>query len=126
MAAWDRIGKGRYLFMEKRQIAKGIAALAAGAAGAGVAVAAAKGVKNQNVKKKEAAARIEQAQSEYRNTERGKYEKNSKGIYYTNGNYEAFARPRSMRIWWGAVSHLSRRHVFWCATDKCREKISTS
>ena len=29
----------------------------------------------------------------YRNTERGKYEKNSKGIYYTNGNYEAFARP---------------------------------
>lgn len=30
---------------------------------------------------------------EYRNTERGKYEKNSKGIYYSNGNYEAFARP---------------------------------
>ena len=30
----------------------------------------------------------------YRNTELGKYEKNSKGIYYTNGNYEAFAKPR--------------------------------
>ena len=30
----------------------------------------------------------------YRNTERGKHEKNSKGIYYTNGNYEAFARPK--------------------------------
>ena len=29
----------------------------------------------------------------YRNTERGKYEKNSKGIYYSKGNYEAFARP---------------------------------
>lgn len=29
----------------------------------------------------------------YRNTERGKNDKNSKGIYYTNGNYEAFARP---------------------------------
>ena len=29
-----------------------------------------------------------------RNTERGKYEKNSKGIYYTNGNYEAFAHPK--------------------------------
>ena len=29
----------------------------------------------------------------YRNTELGKYEKNSKGIYYSNGNYEAFARP---------------------------------
>ena len=26
----------------------------------------------------------------YRNTELGKYEKNSKGIYYSNGNYEAF------------------------------------
>ncbi len=33
-------------------------------------------------------------QVDYRNTERGKYEKNSKGIYYTNGNYEAFARPK--------------------------------
>ena len=31
---------------------------------------------------------------QFRNTERGKYEKNSKGIYYTNGNYEAFARPK--------------------------------
>ena len=33
------------------------------------------------------------ANNNYRNTERGNYEKNSKGIYYTNGNYEAFARP---------------------------------
>ena len=33
------------------------------------------------------------ADNGYRNTERGKYEKNSKGIYYSNGNYEAFARP---------------------------------
>ena len=31
--------------------------------------------------------------SNYRNTELGKNEKNSKGIYYSNGNYEAFARP---------------------------------
>ena len=31
--------------------------------------------------------------SDYRNTERGKDKKNSKGIYYSNGNYEAFARP---------------------------------
>ena len=30
----------------------------------------------------------------YRNTELGRFDKNSKGIYYTNGNYEAFARPR--------------------------------
>ena len=35
----------------------------------------------------------EQELKEYRNTERGKNEKNSKGIYYSNGNYEAFARP---------------------------------
>ena len=33
------------------------------------------------------------AHEEFRNTERGKYTKNSKGIYYSNGNYEAFARP---------------------------------
>ena len=32
-------------------------------------------------------------ESDYRNTERGSQEKNSKGIYYANGNYEAFARP---------------------------------
>ena len=30
----------------------------------------------------------------YKNTELGKYDKNSKGIYYTNGNFEAFARPK--------------------------------
>ena len=33
------------------------------------------------------------ASNNYRNTERGKYERNSKGIYYSNGNYEAFAHP---------------------------------
>ena len=32
-------------------------------------------------------------ESNYRNTERGKQAKNSKGIYYSSGNYEAFARP---------------------------------
>ena len=35
----------------------------------------------------------QQELADYRNTERGMHEKNSKGIYYTNGNYEAFARP---------------------------------
>lgn len=29
----------------------------------------------------------------YRNTERDKNKRNSKGIYYSSGNYEAFARP---------------------------------
>lgn len=32
-------------------------------------------------------------ESDYRNTERGSQKKNSKGIYYAKGNYEAFARP---------------------------------
>ncbi len=30
----------------------------------------------------------------YRNTELRKYDKNSKGIYYSKGNYEAFAKPK--------------------------------
>ena len=30
---------------------------------------------------------------DYKNTERGKQKKNAKGIYYSSGNYEAFARP---------------------------------
>ena len=55
----------------------------------------------------------------YRNTERGKYEKNSKGIYYTNGNYEAFARPEKnrkalttkMHIWWAADWLLSQQRA---------------
>ena len=32
----------------------------------------------------------EEENSDYRNTELGKFAKNSKGIYYTNGNYGAF------------------------------------
>ena len=50
---------------------------------------AARGTSQHNVTKIAKAA----PPVDYRNTERGKYEKNSKGIYYTNGNYEAFARP---------------------------------
>ena len=34
----------------------------------------------------------------YRNTELGKYDKNDKGIYYTNGNYEAFARLKNQKV----------------------------
>ena len=37
---------------------------------------------------------IENTTRAYRNTERGKHTKNSKGIYYSNGNYEAFAKPK--------------------------------
>lgn len=58
------------------------------AAGAGVAALAAYG-KNKKSQKKV----MPKAENDYRNTERDKFKKNSKGIYYSNGNYEAFARP---------------------------------
>ncbi len=59
--------------------------------------------KKVNDKKKE---EEKASTSEYRNTERGKYEKNSKGIYYTNGNYEAFARPEKK-----PVASIIRMHI---------------
>ncbi len=65
--------------------------------GKAVAVAAGVGAAYLALKKKENEKQVLEQQaaqnSNYRNTERGKYDKNSKGIYYTNGNYEAFARP---------------------------------
>ena len=76
--------------MSKKNVGLGVAALAAGA---GVAALAAKNHKN-TASRKEREAITKEANKEYRNTERGKNEKNSKGIYYTNGNYEAFARPK--------------------------------
>ena len=76
----------------KKSVGLGVAVLAAGA---GAAAVAAKNHKKAGTgSAKEAKKRAEAARSEYRNTELGKHEKNSKGIYYTNGNYEAFARPR--------------------------------
>ena len=69
---------------KKKHSVLGMAALAA--AGAGAAVLANKSREEKQI--------IEaHVDPNYRNTERGKNEKNSKGIYYTNGNYEAFARP---------------------------------
>ena len=59
------------------------------AAGAGAAAVLAKTASKESGGAKKAPA----ANNDYRNTERGKYEKNNKGIYYSNGNYEAFARP---------------------------------
>ena len=65
--------------------------------GAAVALAGAAGVFAASRKKKaqtvKQTRKQQQELADYRNTERGKHEKNSKGIYYTNGNYEAFARP---------------------------------
>lgn len=60
------------------------------AAGAGVAIAA----KNKSVEQKHLTKKRQAKEREaYRNTERDKNKKNSKGIYYSSGNYEAFARP---------------------------------
>ena len=73
------------MYMSKNNIKLGIAGLTAAATGAALFTA-----KKVSDKKKEEEKKVT---SDYRNTERGKYEKNSKGIYYTNGNYEAFARP---------------------------------
>ena len=64
--------------------------------GAGAAALyAKKASENKQAKNRQAGKKADETQerNEYRNTERGKYEKNSKGIYYSNGNYEAFARP---------------------------------
>ena len=73
----------------KKKVGLGVAAIAAGA-GAVLAVKNHKDAEKKLSKKASASSEKE----EYRNTERGKGEKNSKGIYYTNGNYEAFARPK--------------------------------
>ena len=75
--------------MSKKGLKLGIAL----AAGAGAAAILTKTSQENKEIKATKAKKAEAARSDYRNTERGKYEKNSKGIYYTNGNYEAFARP---------------------------------
>ena len=59
-------------------------------AGAGAAAVLAKKSKDSS---REAAEKSAQYTGSYRNTELGMHEKNSKGIYYSKGNYEAFARP---------------------------------
>ncbi len=74
--------------MGKKSTKLGVASLIA--VGAGIAAVAAKSKKTEEKK------RVKEIQKEehdtFRNTERGKYTKNSKGIYYSNGNYEAFAQ----------------------------------
>ena len=71
---------------------KGWKAGAVLAAGAGItAVLAAK--KRGNMEMDKMKKTSHGSRYDYRNTELGKHDKNSKGIYYTNGNYEAFARP---------------------------------
>ena len=65
----------------------GLAALAAAGAGAAMLMK-----KTREINEEEN-LHVKETTANYRNTERGKHDKNSKGIYYSNGNYEAFARP---------------------------------
>ena len=81
---------------------KGIGIGVAVAAGAGAAALAARNHKkneaakdgSQNARGNHAGKKGAYVDLDYRNTELGRYDRNSKGIYYSNGNYEAFARPR--------------------------------
>lgn len=69
-----------------RRLAKlGAVSLLAGA----VIMAANKREEEKEAVKKQRAEEL----ASYKNTERGKNVMNSKGIYYSNGNFEAFARP---------------------------------
>ena len=88
--------------MENKKVKIGVAS--AIVAGAGAAALLAKKAKVEETKKK---TRSTASHSEYRNTERGKYSKNSKGIYYSNGNYEAFARPEK-------PEGVDEKHAWWC------------
>ena len=97
--------------MDKKTTAK-MAAAAAALTGAGAAVMLAK--KKKNSQKESASGQVPD-RSDWRNTERGKQEKNSKGIYYSNGNYEAFARPEKPAAAWP----LWRRPAFWCGMARC-------
>lgn len=73
----------------------------------------------------------EEENSDYRNTELGKFAKNSKGIYYTNGNYEAFARPekpegieeKSAYLVGSGLAALAAA-CFLVRDARCLEKIS--
>ena len=79
----------------------------------------------------ESAAVKEEENSDYRNTELGKFAKNSKGIYYTNGNYEAFARPekpegieeKSAYLVGSGLAALAAA-CFLVRDARCLEKIS--
>ena len=74
--------------MNKKLAKLGAASLLA--VGAGTMLMKKGGMKSRNPETK---AQREKELKEFRNTERGRQARNSKGIYYSNGNYEAFARP---------------------------------
>ena len=79
---------GKVAILMAKNLGK-LTAAAAGLAGAGAAVVLAK----KAAQARKAPEVHEQENGGYRNTELGRHGKNKKGIYYSSGNYEAFARP---------------------------------
>ena len=80
----------------------GMASALAVGAGAAAVVAGRKKANDRGIVEK----RQGHTENGYRNTERGKQEKNSKGIYYSSGNYEAFARPEKQEGIEGKSAYL--------------------
>lgn len=74
--------------MAKKKLNLGVVSAVAAGAGATAYL-----MKKSKETKETEAQKLSAANKNYRNTERGKNAKNSRGIYYSNGNYEAFARP---------------------------------
>ena len=70
----------------KKRLAPGLAAAGTAAAAGAICIASRR---KQEKRKAEETGKA----ADYRNTERGAQKKNSKGIYYSSGNYEAFAHP---------------------------------
>ena len=73
----------------KNHVKLGVAAATAVAAAATAGATAIVSKNKKEARKKAVAEKV----NNFHNTERGRFERNSKGIYYSNGNYEAFARP---------------------------------
>lgn len=80
---------------KKNNIGLGLAALAVGA---GAVAAVTKGHKAE-VKKEERKAAVKAAKKDYRNTELGRYDKNSKGIYYSMVTTRPSQDLRSLLEW---------------------------
>ena len=84
--------KGGFIMSNKKSKLGVISAVAAGTGTAIYLAQKAKKESGNSIFKKSTIA-DSSVPNNYRNTERGKYDRNSKGIYYSNGNYEAFAHP---------------------------------
>ena len=87
--------KGGFIMSNKKSKLGVISAVAAGTGTAIYLAQKAKKESGNSIFKKSTIA-DSSVPNNYRNTERGKYDRNSKGIYYSNGNYEAFALKKKI------------------------------